>query len=178
MIAQPTGTNAEAFRMLRTNLDFATLESSGARTILVTSAVEQEGKSTTSANLAIAEARAGRRVVLVDLDLRVAYLDRFFGLLHAEGITDVALGNVTLESALKRIDLDTGAVALGTRDSTESNGRRPSTAPSTCSSRGRCLPTRASSWAAGGWARSSRACTRTTTWSSWTRPPPCASATR
>ncbi len=123
MIAQPTGTSAEAFRMLRTNLDFATLEIHGARTILVTSAVEKEGKSTTSANLAIAEARAGRRVALVDLDLRVPYLDRFFGLLHAEGITDVALGNTSLRSALKRIDLDTGTVASSARSGNETNGR-------------------------------------------------------
>ena len=55
------------------------------RTILITSAVEKEGKSTTAANLAIAEARAGRRVALVDLDLRVPYIDRFFGLMHAAG---------------------------------------------------------------------------------------------
>jgi len=123
MIAQPTGTNAEAFRMLRTNLDFATLESDGARTILVTSAVEGEGKSTTAANLAVAEARAGRRVALVDLDLRVPYIDRFFGLLHAEGITDVALGNISLESALKRIDFDTGSVDMSTRGGHEANGR-------------------------------------------------------
>ena len=82
MLAQPTGTSAEAFRMLRTNLDFARLEGDDVRVILVTSAVEEEGKSTTAANLALAEARGGRRVVLVDLDLRRPYLDRFFGL-HA-----------------------------------------------------------------------------------------------
>jgi succinoglycan biosynthesis transport protein ExoP len=123
MLAQPTGTNAEAFRMLRTNLDFATLENHGSRTILVTSAVEREGKSTTAANLAIAEARSGRRVALVDLDLRVPYLDRFFGLLHAEGITDVALGRIPLESALKRIDLETGSVVSSPRSGHEGNGR-------------------------------------------------------
>ena len=109
MLAQPTGTNAETFRMLRTNLDFAMLEHEGPRTILVTSAIEGEGKSTTAANLAVAEARAGRRVALVDLDLRVPYLDRFFGLTHAQGITDVALGNIELGTALRRIDLGTGA---------------------------------------------------------------------
>ena len=109
MLAQPTGTNAETFRMLRTNLDFAMLEHEGPRTVLVTSAIEGEGKSTTAANLAVAEARAGRRVALVDLDLRVPYLDRFFGLTHAQGITDVALGNIELGAALRRIDLGTGA---------------------------------------------------------------------
>jgi Mrp family chromosome partitioning ATPase len=54
--------------MLRANLDFMTLERD-ARTIIVTSALEQEGKSTTVANLAVAFARAGKRVVLVDLDI-------------------------------------------------------------------------------------------------------------
>ena len=92
MLAQPWGPGAEPFRMLRTNLDFARLERDDMRVILVVSAVEQEGKSTTAANLALAEARAGRRVALVDLDLRQPYLDRFFGLLYAQGITDVALG--------------------------------------------------------------------------------------
>jgi len=107
MIAQPTGTSAEAFRMLRANIDFATLEHDQTRSILVTSAVEGEGKSTTAANLAVAEARAGRRVALVDLDLRVPYIDRFFGLMHAEGLTDVALRTISLESALRRIDFGT-----------------------------------------------------------------------
>ena len=113
MLAQPTGTNAEAFRMLRTNLEFARLEGDDVRTILVTSALEQEGKSTTAANLAIAEARAGRRVALVDLDLRRPYVDRFFNLLHASGLTDVALGKVSLDEALAHVDLGMGGALHG-----------------------------------------------------------------
>ena len=125
MLAQPTGTNAEAFRMLRTNLEFASLEGDEMRTILITSAVQKEGKSTTAANLAVAEARAGRRVALVDLDLRVPYIDRFFGLSHALGVTDVALGNSTLENALTRIDLEMGTPAAGHPGLPESNGHAP-----------------------------------------------------
>ena len=98
MLDSPTGVQAEAFRMLRTNLDFATLGRS-ARTIMVTSAVEQEGKSTTIANLAVALARTGQRVVLVDLDLRRPFLHRFFDL-DSPGITQVALGHISLEEAL------------------------------------------------------------------------------
>ena len=79
MLADPAGIHAEAFRMLRTNLEFANLER-GARTIMVTSAVETEGKSTTIANLAVALARAGKRVALVDLDLRRPFLARLFAL--------------------------------------------------------------------------------------------------
>ena len=86
-LAQPTGAGAEAFRMLRTNLEFVALEDHDVRVVIVTSAIEEEGKSTTAANLAVAEARAGRRVCLVDLDLRRPYLDRFFSLLRVEGIT-------------------------------------------------------------------------------------------
>jgi len=98
MLDSPTGVQAEAFRMLRTNLDFATL-GRNARTIMVTSAVEQEGKSTTIANLAVALARTGQRVVLVDLDLRRPFLHRFFDL-DSPGITQVALGHISLEEAL------------------------------------------------------------------------------
>ena len=111
MLAQPTGTGAEAFRMLRTNLEFASLGDKKVAVILVTSAVEQEGKSTTAANLALAEARAGRRVCLVDLDLRRPYVDRFFSLTHALGVTNVALGAITLDEALHRVDLAVGGPA-------------------------------------------------------------------
>ena len=101
MLAQPNGVQAETFRMLRTNLDFVTLDRH-AHTLMVTSAVEQEGKSTTVANLGIALARAGQRVVLVDLDLRRPFLDKFFDL-TGPGLTQVALGHVSLDQALARI---------------------------------------------------------------------------
>jgi non-specific protein-tyrosine kinase len=72
------------------------------RTIMVTSALEREGKSTTVANLAVAFARAGKRVALVDLDLRRPVLARFFGL-KGPGLTNVALGHAPLEEALTQI---------------------------------------------------------------------------
>ena len=125
MLEQPTGTNAEAFRMLRTNLDFVRLEGDDVRTIVVTSAVEQEGKSTTAANLALAEARAGKRVALVDLDLRSPSIHRLFGLPHARGITDVALGRLELEAALGRIGLDArDPAAISRAVPYPTNGRR------------------------------------------------------
>jgi polysaccharide biosynthesis transport protein len=113
MVVQPKHNAAEAFRLLRTNLEFVRLSAGDVRTILVTSGLEKEGKSTTAANLAVAEARAGRRVALVDLDLRRPYIDRFFRLGAVEGITDVALGRVELADALQRIDLHIGAPEPG-----------------------------------------------------------------
>jgi Mrp family chromosome partitioning ATPase/capsular polysaccharide biosynthesis protein len=111
MVAQPKHNAAEAFRLLRANLEFVRLTGNDVvRTILITSAVEREGKSTTAANLAISEARAGRHVALVDLDLRRPYIDRFFRLVGAPGIADVVLGTVDLEHAMQPIDLGLGSV--------------------------------------------------------------------
>lgn len=104
MLAEPRGAQAEAFRMLRTNLSFTRLGHE-VRTIMVTSAVEQEGKSTTAANLAVALARAGQQVCLVDLDLRRPYLHRFFDLRNPLGVTRVAIGEVRLEEALESVPL-------------------------------------------------------------------------
>jgi polysaccharide biosynthesis transport protein len=102
MLTEPASRAAEAVRQLRTNLEFAKVKA-GARTIMVTSALEREGKSTTVANLAVAFARAGRRVVLVDLDLRRPYLHRFFKTAPSPGVTEVALGRVKLDDAVTQI---------------------------------------------------------------------------
>jgi succinoglycan biosynthesis transport protein ExoP len=103
MLSEPQGPRAEAFRMLRSNLDFANLDR-GARSIIVTSALEREGKSTTVANLAVALARAGQRVALVDLDLRKPLLAKFFGIDRSQpGVTSVVLGRSTPEQAMVEV---------------------------------------------------------------------------
>jgi Mrp family chromosome partitioning ATPase/capsular polysaccharide biosynthesis protein len=124
MLSDRTGPNAEAFRILRTNLDFVNMDC-GARSFMVTSAVEQEGKSTTASNLAIAMTRAGRRVALVDLDLRRPSLAAFFGLpKDTPGVTTVLLGRESLRNALRPIlggSLDFGGQP-GSRNGND-NGR-------------------------------------------------------
>ena len=99
LLADPHGIHSEAYKKLRVSLDFANLDPQ-AQMLLVTSAVAQEGKSTTAANLAVAMAASGKNVILVDLDLRAPYLDRFFGLTGRPGVTDVILGTATLDEAL------------------------------------------------------------------------------
>jgi succinoglycan biosynthesis transport protein ExoP len=111
---------AEAFRMLRTSLDFVRLDQD-IRTIVITSAVEREGKSTTAANLAVALARAGSHVALVDVDLRRPYLDRFFKRSGGGGLTEVALGRTSLTDALLPILLENVGQAGG---SVNGNARR------------------------------------------------------
>jgi succinoglycan biosynthesis transport protein ExoP len=100
MLSEPAGSHAEAFRKLKTSIDFVNLDER-ARTIMVTSAVPREGKSTTIANLAVAFARSGRRVALVDLDLRQPSLHSFFYTDRARGITDVLIGGETLARAIR-----------------------------------------------------------------------------
>jgi polysaccharide biosynthesis transport protein len=102
MLSDPNGFHAEGFRVLRTNLDFVILEA-GARIVMVTSPLEREQKSTTVANLGLAFARTGRRVVLVDADFRRPMLESSFKLDGRPGLTDVAVGRVELSEALSPI---------------------------------------------------------------------------
>ena len=81
---------AEAYRILRTNLQFAAVERP-LRTLLVTSPAPTEGKSLTVANLSIALAQAGKRVVAADTDLHRPRLHRLFGLRNNAGVTTALL---------------------------------------------------------------------------------------
>lgn len=107
----PAGAEAEAYRILRANVDFANIDRS-ARTFMVTGAVDGEGRTRTAANLAIALALAGRHVILADLDLRHPALATTFSLEGWPGLTDVVLGHVELGQALARV-LRTGVVSDG-----------------------------------------------------------------
>ena len=85
-LADPRSPVAEAYRSLRTNLSFANLDQK-LHTILVTSAGPEEGKSTVLANLAVVEAQAGHRVIIVDADLRRPRQHELFGLANSVGLT-------------------------------------------------------------------------------------------
>ncbi len=102
MLSDPNDVDAEAVRRLRTSLELANLGVE-AKSIMVTSPAAVQGKSTTIANLAVALARSGQSVALVDLDLRQPVLSSFFGADGQAGVTDVALGRAELEDALVRV---------------------------------------------------------------------------
>lgn len=96
---QPHSSFAEAFRRLRTGVLFAA-SASEARTLIVTSAHPGEGKSTTTVNLGVTLARAGKKVVLISADLRRPRIHEFFGSAPRVGLTNVLAGETTVASAL------------------------------------------------------------------------------
>ncbi|WP_309132741.1 polysaccharide biosynthesis tyrosine autokinase [Brevibacterium sp.] len=90
----------ESFRRLRANLRFAQVDD-GNPTVLVTSAVEGEGKTTTSVNLAISLAQQGQRVALVDVDLRQPSVADRLGLENSAGLTTALLGEIDVNELMQ-----------------------------------------------------------------------------
>lgn len=89
-LTNPRSPVSEAYRTLRTNLEFFSLDEP-VRTLVVTSPGAKDGKSTVLANLAVALAQGGKRVILVDCDLRRPTQHTLFGLDNATGLTTMML---------------------------------------------------------------------------------------
>jgi non-specific protein-tyrosine kinase len=94
---------SEAYRTLRTNLSFYSLDNP-IRTLVVTSPATGEGKSTTIANLAVTMAQRGRRTILVDCDLRRPSLHTLFNLSEQPGLTNMVLDET--EAPLQKTSVD------------------------------------------------------------------------
>jgi receptor protein-tyrosine kinase len=91
---------SEAFRVLRTNVRFANLDADR-QTIVVTSSLPDEGKTFVATNLAIAIAKGGRSVLLLDADLRNPGAADLLGLENSVGLVSVLLGRASLEQAVQ-----------------------------------------------------------------------------
>ena len=96
-ISEPRSPISEAYRNLRTNLDFSSLDQA-LKTLVVTSAGVGEGKSTTLANLAVVSAQAGRKVILVGADLRRPRLFQILDLSNESGLTTMMMDDGALAS--------------------------------------------------------------------------------
>jgi succinoglycan biosynthesis transport protein ExoP len=96
----PHSVRSEAFRTLRTNLQFLEVES-GAKSFVITSSLPSEGKTTTAANLAIALADSGAHVVLIDADLRRPKLAMYMGIEGAVGLTDLLISRADIADVLQ-----------------------------------------------------------------------------
>lgn len=101
---------AEAFRMLRTNLQFLDIDVH-MKSLLITSPLPQDGKTSTAVNLAVAVAQTGRRVLIVDGDLRRPSVASMLGLPGNVGLTNVLVGQTDLHTALQH-DSRTGVTVL------------------------------------------------------------------
>ena len=103
MLRQPGGPVSESFRDLRTNLRFVG-DQGPPRSVVVTSAIQGEGKSVTAANLALAAVATGQRVLLVDADLRRPGVGRTFGLDQEAGLSTVLAGEHDLDEVLLELE--------------------------------------------------------------------------
>ena len=101
----PKSPVSESYRTLRTNLQFSKIDKE-LRSILITSSGPKEGKSTTAANLAIAMAQVGRKVVLVDADLRRPVVHSIFGMDKESGITNCLMDKLPYEKLAKKTFMD------------------------------------------------------------------------
>ena len=93
-ILYPRAPAAEAYRTLRTNVEFAAVDAP-VRTLLVTSSIPGEGKTTTAANLAVVFAQAGHRTILLDADFRKPGVHKIFDLPNAHGLSSLVRSDET-----------------------------------------------------------------------------------
>ena len=95
-VHDPSGVASEAYRMLRTNLFYALIDSPP-KIIVLTSANLGEGKSTTTANLGVTLAQAGKTVLMLDCDLRGPRLHRIFDVSNSRGLVDILAAGDKIE---------------------------------------------------------------------------------
>lgn len=105
MAQNPRTPLAEAFRTLRTNLEFAAVDHP-LQTILITSPGPGEGKSTIAGNLGVAMAQGGKRVVVLDADMRRPMVHKLFDCDNGVGLSDLFRGHVTVAEAIRPTTID------------------------------------------------------------------------
>ncbi len=114
LLPQMTGANpgSESYRILRTNIHFASIDNP-LKTLLVASSSPGEGKTTTAVNLAFAMAMDGKKVILMDSDLRRPTIHKMLGLPAMPGLTDVLAGTAKLDDVLMQHSDMPNLMALG-----------------------------------------------------------------
>ena len=100
-----TDTAVEAIRALRTNIYFSMLDAPN-NVLMITGAAPEAGKSFISANLAAVMAQSGKRVLLIDTDMRKGYLDRLFGLTPEFGLSDILSGKAAPAKAVQETGIE------------------------------------------------------------------------
>lgn len=109
----PKSITAESYRSLRTNIQYSSIDKQ-VKTLVVTSSNAGEGKSTVACNLAYTFFQNGKRVLIIDCDLRKPSLHRKFNVSNEEGLTDVLVGTSKLNNVMKKIDDNLYLLTTGT----------------------------------------------------------------
>ncbi|MDW8802591.1 CpsD/CapB family tyrosine-protein kinase [Clostridium sp. A1-XYC3] len=114
-IKDPKSPIAEAYRTLRTNIQFSSFDKK-IQTIVITSSGPSEGKSTTSSNLAVVMAESGNKTILIDCDQRKPKLNKVFLKSNSIGLSDLLVGKVTFEEAVQKTEIpNLNILTSGTR---------------------------------------------------------------
>jgi len=100
MVSDPNSPLAESYRSLRTNIHFANVDKP-IKTLLVTSSIPGEGKTTVSANIAISHAMLGKKVLLIDCDFRKPRIHKIFNLKNNRGLTNILTGDMTMSQVIR-----------------------------------------------------------------------------
>ncbi|OOM75824.1 tyrosine-protein kinase YwqD [Clostridium puniceum] len=97
---KPRSMEAESYRTLRTNIQYSSIDKE-IKSIVVVSACPKEGKSTISGNLALSFEQNGKKVIIIDCDLRKPTIHRYFNISNLCGLSEVLIGKKTLDSAIQ-----------------------------------------------------------------------------
>ena len=105
---KPKSSVVDSYISIEANIRFSSFDRP-LKSLMVTSSMPGEGKSTTACNLAIIFSQLGRKTLLVDSELRHPVIHKIFGLKKEKGLSDVAVGNISLDEALRKVKLDGAA---------------------------------------------------------------------
>lgn len=110
---KPKSPVTEAYRTLRTNIQFSSFDSD-LKSILVTSSGPAEGKSTTIGNIAFTMAQGGKKVIIIDCDLRKPSMHKKFGISNKIGLSDYLIGEASLEEVTVKYNDSLSLIPSGT----------------------------------------------------------------
>jgi len=98
----------EVFKILRTNIEFMVPGKNKSKIVMFTSALPGEGKSTIIANLALSMSNSGKKVIILDCDLRKPFMHKFFSVDNTKGLVSIIVGAAPFQDAIHRNALNKG----------------------------------------------------------------------
>lgn len=110
----PTSSFAEAYRGIRTSIEYSSIDKK-LKTLMVTSAEPAAGKSSVCLNLAFVLSQGGKRVVIIDCDLRRPSIHMKLRLTNNKGVTDYLIGKIEFKDSIRKINNNLDVITAGNR---------------------------------------------------------------